>query len=139
MRQKYNRYIMLSLSMVVVLIAFYGCSVKKSLKSVSDTIYITQNTEFKRVIKDTFRDTTIVLEYIPDSVGEWKVSKKTVTTRVKNLSGKEEMIMSEEIQKQETKILSETKSRGDNKKWIWLFAGVLISLAITVVLLIRFR
>ncbi|MBQ7818822.1 MAG: hypothetical protein IJ341_03890 [Bacteroidales bacterium] len=105
----------------------------------SDTIYITQNREIKRVIKDTLRDTTIVLEYIPDSVWEWKVSKKTVTTRVKNLSGKEEKIMSEEIQKQETKTLSETKNRGDNKKWIWLFAGVLISLAITVILLIRFR
>lgn len=105
----------------------------------SDTIYITQNREIKRVINDTLRDTTIVLEYIPDSVGEWKALKKTVTMRVKNLSGKEEKIMSEEIQKQETQILSETKSRGDNKKWRWLFAGVLISLTITVVLLIRFR
>ena len=138
MKLKYSKYI-ISLSIVAVLFVFYSCSVKKRVGNIRDTLYVAQSAEIKRVIRDTLRDATIVLEYIPDSVGAWKASKKTVTMSQKNFSGNEEEIKSEEIQKEETKIFSETKSRGYNKKWIWLLSGVLISLTITIILLIRFR
>ncbi|MEG2164068.1 MAG: hypothetical protein RRY55_06280 [Bacteroidales bacterium] len=113
-----------------LIILLTGCSVHKTSSSnkiteyVRDTIYIDMVRNTDRVQRDTVVIDNVIIEYLPDSTGNWLPSKKVVSTsrQVGSASEKSSMVDSGKTtvsQNKEQRIVSETKEVKRTSFWWW--------------------
>lgn len=67
--------------LVILMFCFVGCSSSsRTVIAARDTLYVERFVDRQIVIRDTVETSNIMVEYVIDSLGEWKPQKMVETT-----------------------------------------------------------
>ena len=84
--------------LVILMFCFIGCSSSsRTVIAARDTLYVERFVDRQIVIRDTVETSNIMVEYVIDSLGEWKPQKMVETTTLQKHTQKrgDEEIVSE--------------------------------------------
>ncbi len=119
------------------LFCLMGCtSSSRTIVVERDTLYVERVAERQTIVRDTIETSSRIVEYIIDSLGDWRPQKmveETTLQRHTQKSGEEEIISEESLLKTKTEI--EKNISTINRWYIWGLFSLLIFL---VFILIKF-
>ena len=119
------------------LFCLMGCtSSSRTIVVERDTLYVERVAERQTIVRDTIETSSRIVEYIIDSLGDWRPQKmveETTLQRHTQKSGEEEIISEESLLKTKTEI--EKNISTINRWYIW---GIFSLLIFLVFILIKF-
>ncbi|MBR5240981.1 MAG: hypothetical protein IKW05_03495 [Muribaculaceae bacterium] len=119
------------------LFCLMGCtSSSRTIVVERDTLYVERVAERQTIVRDTIETSSRIVEYVIDSLGDWRPQKmveETTLQRHTQKSGEEEIISEESLLKTKTEI---EKNIPSISRWhIW---GIFSLLIFLVFILIKF-
>lgn len=131
--------IVLALLMItLMMVCFVGCAVpSKAIVQTRDTLYVERIVDRQSIIRDTVETSSMRVEYLIDSLGDWcpqKMVEEVVVQRHTQKIGDEEIVKEETFAK--TEVTAE-EFANKTSKWKWFLYGIVASMILVVVLLLR--
>ena len=119
--------------LVISMFCFVGCSSSsRTVIAARDTLYVERFVDRQIVIRDTVETSNIMVEYVIDSLGEWKPQKMVETTTLQKHTqkrGDEEIVSKASLSATNTEIAEEHTDVMQNYVWV-IFSLLLIFVVI---------
>lgn len=119
--------------LVILMFCFIGCSSSsRTVIAARDTLYVERFVDRQIVIRDTVETSNIMVEYVIDSLGEWKPQKMVETTTLQKHTqkrGDEEIVSEASLSATNTEIAEEHTDVMQNYVWV-IFSLLLIFVVI---------
>ena len=119
--------------LVILMFCFIGCSSSsRTVIAARDTLYVERFVDRQIVIRDTVETSNIMVEYVIDSLGEWKPQKMVETTTLQKHTqkrGDEEIVSKASLSATNTEIAEEHTDVMQNYVWV-IFSLLLIFVVI---------
>ena len=119
--------------LVISMFCFMSCSSSsRTVIAARDTLYVERFVDRQIVIRDTVETSNIMVEYVIDSLGEWKPQKMVETTTLQKHTqkrGDEEIVSKASLSATNTEIAEEHTDVMQNYVWV-IFSLLLIFVVI---------
>ena len=137
-RYKRDHYMIAILFALLILPSFMvGCSsLSRTVTTQRDTLYVERIVDRELLVRDTLETTSRVVEYVADSLGEWRPQRMLEEVVVQHHTQKregEERVKEDTLLKSKTEIVKERPIKRE-----WYMFGVFLVLLFFIFLFIKF-